>query len=79
MNFVSIPQDHSQKGNTFLMATWISITLIAWVALSVVVSLVVGGMIRIADARRLASPADGELARAQRRPAPSPSPLRRVS
>ena len=37
------------------MATWISITLIAWVALSVVVSLVVGGMIRVADSRELAA------------------------
>ena len=61
------------------MATWISITLIAWVALSVVVSLVVGGMIRVADSRRVASPVAGTSGREPHRPAPTPPSLRRVS
>ena len=60
------------------MATWISITLIAWVALSVVVSLVVGGMIRVADSRPVASPLAGDR-REPHRPAPTPPSLRRVS
>jgi hypothetical protein len=60
------------------MATWIGITLIAWVALSLVVSLVVGGMIRVADSRRVASPLAGDR-REPRRPAPTPPSLRRVS
>jgi hypothetical protein len=61
------------------MATWISITLIAWVALSVVVSLVVGGMIRIADSRRVSSSLDVGRGREPHRPAPTPHSLRRVS
>lgn len=61
------------------MATWISITVIAWVALSVVVSIVLGGMIRSADARREASPVPGQNVRPLRRPSPQPSRLGRVS
>jgi hypothetical protein len=61
------------------MATWISITLIAWVALSVVVSLVVGGMIRVADGRRVSSALDVGRVREPHRPAPTPTSLRRVS
>lgn len=72
---MSIPQEHSEKGFTFLMATWIGITLIAWVALSVVVSLAVGGMIRVADGRRTPSVVPTPL-HPRRRAA---APLRRVS
>ena len=61
------------------MATWISITLIAWVALSVVVSLVVGGMIRVADSRRVSAATDLGRGREPHRPTPTPTSLRRVS
>ena len=61
------------------MATWISITLIAWVALSVVVGLIVGGMIRVADSRPISSAAAGNSGRTPHRPAPTPPSLRRVS
>jgi hypothetical protein len=61
------------------MATWIGIAVIAWIALSVVVSLVVGGMIRVADSRRVSSSLDLGRGREPHRPSPTPTSLRRVS
>jgi hypothetical protein len=61
------------------MATWVSVLLIAWVALSVVASIVVGGVIHLADLRRPRVPVSpaAEVHRMRRRVAEAP--LRRVS
>jgi len=79
VSFVSIPHEHSLKGFTGLMSTWVGITVIAWVLMSVVLSIAVGGMIRLADSRRLAAPQDEEKVRQMRRSAAQDGSLRRVS